>query len=86
VSVSRRSTATVLQCVLQCVAVRCSVLQRVSLCKSVSVLCRSMGSDTHLLQTIKGLCRTVCCSVLQCVAAGLFSRFLEDSLGIAPSD
>jgi len=52
-------------CVLQCVAVCCSVLQCVAVCCSVRPLRRCLRWDTHM-----SLVRVaVCCRVFQCVAA-----------------
>jgi len=49
-------------CMLQCVAVCCSVLQCVAACCSEGVERVALGSYCTYL------CVAVCCSVLQCVA------------------
>jgi len=58
------------QCVLQCVAVCCSVLQCVAVCCSVlqcvALCCISQAAPRWLLPI--SMCAAVCCSVLQCVA------------------
>jgi len=56
--------------VLQCVAVRCSVLKFVTVCVAVccSVLqCVGIAVSSSVL-TFVTLCAVLCCSVLQCVA------------------
>ena len=60
--------SSVAVCVLQCVAVRCSLLQRVAVCCISST--PRLHPRCHLLQSIEQIeqCVAVCCSVLQCVA------------------
>ena len=50
-------------CVLQCVAVHCSVLQKMNINALSSCIPRAAAFDWLLL-----VCVAVCCSVLQCVA------------------
>ena len=75
-------------CVLQCVAVCCSVFQRVAVCCSVlqcvAVRC-SVLYCTALLQHVAACCIVLqrvaaCCSVLQCVAVKWSKKEMRMSL------
>jgi len=62
--------SSVLQCVMQCVAVCCSVLQCVAVCCSVLqcvAVCYSMLQWATLVCDTRAQCDAVCCSVLQYV-------------------
>jgi len=62
--------ASMLQCVLQCVAVSCSVLQRVLQCVVSHI---KYGKRGVLIEEATGtrenvaVCCSACCSVLQCL-------------------
>ena len=63
----------ILNCVLQCVAVCCSVLQCVAVCCSVFAACYGSmimrhGQFSMYIINCVLQCVAVCCSVLQCVA------------------
>ena len=73
--VARDAGVTVWYSMMQCVAVRCSALQRVAVCFGmfwyVTVRCSALHSTTYtiLLLVLPILqCVAVCCNVLQCVA------------------
>ena len=69
-----RGTHKCRECVLQCVAVCCSVLQCVAVCCSVL---QCVAVCCSVLQ-----CVAVCCSVLQCVAVccSVLQRLVCDTL------
>jgi len=77
-----------LQGALQCVAVRCSVLQ----CFAVCVSTPSLGSklratlQIHVLQCVALQCVALCCSVLQCVAVCVSTPSLESKLARTSRD
>ena len=53
----------------QCVAMRCSVLQRVAVCVTACCCCESRDRAKHLYLCGEEVlqCVAMCCSVLQCV-------------------
>ena len=57
-----------IQCVLQCVAVCCSVIEGWSLIQRLAIYVMCMCSVCCSVLQCVAVCCSVCCSVLQCVA------------------